>query len=323
MKNSPASGRKLPPLRALRAFEAVARHGSMTRAAEELLVTATAIRHQVKLIEDWSGRRLFQRHNNRLELTEQGRAFFPAVTDAFDRIAAAATDLRGGEKDRALVIGARPNFALRWLVPRLPKFQSINPRIQLRLITSYRSLERMVDELDVAIHLGQKRENARCDFLFSGDLFPVMTPSLIKQAKIKGPADLLRVTRLHVVTVIDGWNNWLNVAGVSGDIPDAGPQFDSFALAIEAAIAGCGATLAAEPFVRDEIKAGRLMAPFAARLARDRDYYLIVPQARENSTVASFRNWLLNEVSSSRRPDEPSLSPGEDFDALIGAAAGA
>jgi LysR family glycine cleavage system transcriptional activator len=180
---------RLPPLKALRAFEAAARTCSFTRAAEELKVTQTAISHQVKVLEDWIGFRLFRRLNNALILTEKGELYLPTVREAFDRIRESTDELRGVDAGVVLTISALPNFALRWLMPRLPRFQARHPAIRIRLLTATRALEALYDEIDVAIRLDGEAAHLQFEPLFSGSMFPVMHPALLAPFDLKIPRE--------------------------------------------------------------------------------------------------------------------------------------
>jgi len=204
---------RLPPLKALRAFEATARTCSFTRAARELNVTQTAISHQVKVLENWIGFRLFRRLNNALVLTEKGDLYLPTVREAFDRIRESTDQLKGADAGVVLTISALPNFALRWLMPRLQRFQARHPAIQIRLLTASRAFETLPEEIDVAIRLEGEAAPLRFEPLFRGSMFPVMHPGLQEEG-IRAPGDLRRITLLHVLNSLSDWPIWLAAAGL-------------------------------------------------------------------------------------------------------------
>jgi LysR family glycine cleavage system transcriptional activator len=290
--------RKLPPLKALRAFEAAARYSSFTRASEELFVTPTAIRHQVKLIEDWLGVKLFVRSNNSLSLTDKGRELLPAITDSFDRITGVTDKMRGLQGKKSLTISARPNFALRWLVPRLERFSTLAPGVQVRVITAPRSSELMLDEIDAAIYLGEPRAGEHCDLLFASDMLPVCSPTYLRKQQIRSVGDLKQAVLLHVMTSLDDWELWLAAAKAKGVDAQAGPQLDSFALALQGALSGWGVAMTSTSFIQDDLVSGRLVAPFSLRLHRERAYYLACRDP-EAESIAIFRSWLIAESTRS------------------------
>jgi LysR family glycine cleavage system transcriptional activator len=286
---------RLPPLKALRAFEAAARTCSFTRAAEELKVTQTAISHQVKVLEDWIGFRLFRRLNNALILTEKGELYQPTVREAFDRIRESTDELRGADAGAVLTISALPNFALRWLMPRLPRFQARHPAIRIRLLTATRALETLYDEIDVAIRLDGEATHLQFEPLFSGSMFPVMHPALQEEG-LRTPADLRRFTLLHVLNSLTDWPIWLMAAGVKRVDTEMGPRFDSYALAAEAACYRWGVAMAWGPFVEEDLRRGRLIAPFDLKIPRERAWGLLYPHNIRKQKVELFRQWILEEA---------------------------
>lgn len=286
---------RLPPLNALRAFEAAARTCSFTRAAKELNVTQTAISHQVKVLEDWIGFRLFRRLNNALVLTEKGDLYLPTVREAFDRLRESTDQLKGVDAGVVLTISALPNFALRWLMPRLPLFQARHPAIQIRLLTASRAFETLPEEIDIAIRLEGEAAHLRFEPLFRGSMFPVMHPGLQEEG-IQTPGDLRRITLLHVLNSLSDWPIWLAAAGVKHVDTEAGPKFDSYALASEAACYRWGVAMAWGPFVEEDLRRGRLIAPFDLKIPRERAWGLIYPGNVRKQKVELFRQWLFEEA---------------------------
>lgn len=295
--------RDLPPLAALRAFEAAARLGSLTAAAGELFVTHGAISRHIRALEDWAGMALFERTGKRLKLTEAGRRYRDEVGQAFDTIAAATRRLKasaGGT--RQLRINALPTFAMRWLLPRLARFQQAEPHVELRLITADEEVSRLAHgSYDVAI----RREASLppgvvgASFLEEREI-PVAAPDLLSRLSVSTPTDLARHTLLHADTRPGAWSRWLAAAGAADlEMKAARQDFDHFYLALQAAVDGLGVALGPLPIVADDIRAGRLAAALAEPEVPSRPYCWIVPEAQAaDPLIASFCAWLEKEGSS-------------------------
>ncbi len=289
--------RRLPPLNALRAFEAAARHLSFTRAAGELHVTQAAISHQVKALEEHLGRRLFRRLNRALLLTDDGQAYLPSVSRAFTLLNKATNDLLTKQAPGPLTVSALPSFAARWLVPRLGRFRHIRPDIDLRIDPSGELSDFAGGDVDVGIRYGRgKYPGLRADWLMTEDIFPVCSPALQEGAHpLRDPADLEHQVLLHD----DGhgdWRTWLLAAGVDRADPARGPIFTDSSMLIQAAMAGQGVALARGVLAADELAAGRLVRPFTLSLPTEYAYYLVCPEdSAEQPKIAAFREWLLAE----------------------------
>jgi LysR family glycine cleavage system transcriptional activator len=289
--------RRLPPLNALRAFEAAARHLSFTRAAEELHVTQAAISHQVKALEEHLGRKLFRRLNRALRLTDDGQAYLPSVSRAFTLLNEATNDLLTKQTPGPLTVSALPSFAARWLVPRLGRFRQIRPDIDLRIDPSADLTDFAAGDVDVSIRYGRgKYPGLRADWLMTEDIFPVCSPALREGAQpLREPGDLVH----HVLLHDDGhgdWRTWLLAAGVDGVDPGRGPIFTDSSMLIQAAMAGQGVALARGVLAADELAAGRLVRPFTLSLPTDYAYYFVCPgDTAEQPKIAAFREWLLAE----------------------------
>jgi LysR family transcriptional regulator, glycine cleavage system transcriptional activator len=301
--------RSLPPLNALRAFEAAARHLNFTRAAEELGVTQTAVSHHVKLLEERLGFRLFRRLNNALILTEKGEAYLPGIREAFDLLLETTQTLCGGDEIRTLSISVLPNFALRWLIPRLRDFQVRHPQLDVRIFTSYRETDFLREDVDVAIRLGDDWPGLNCDYLFSSEIFPVCSAALLTDRPLRSAADLAAHTLLHVFTSPDDWSLWLTAAGAPEIPTNRGPKFDSYALALEAAVHGCGIAMGRTAFVQADLEARRLVAPFPLRLRRSQAWYFLWPKGHVSPKTTLFRAWILRQAARTRDPDEGSAMP--------------
>ena len=288
----------LPPLNGLRAFEAAARTGSYVAAGRELNVSPSAVSRLVRLLEERLGVRLFRRLPNGLALSERGAAYLAEVTAAFARIGEATARLTAGPR-RALVLGAGPTLAMRWLIPRLTAFHAAEPEIDVRLSTAIAGAEPMRPDWQAAIRIGDGHwPGLAADFLFTADLFPVCAAALA--GRLKGPADLAGVTLLAAANAPDDWPLWLKAAGLEGalDLRRA-LKFDYPAFALQAALDGLGVAIARGPFVADDLAAGRLVRPFALSVPNGRGWYLIHrPEAADDAALAAFRTW----VSEAARP---------------------
>ena len=228
--------------------------------------------------------------SRKLRSAIRSRCYLPTVREAFDRIRESTDQLKGADAGVVLTISALPNFALRWLMPRLPRFQARHPAIQIRLLTASRAFETLPEEIDVAIRLEGEAAHLRFEPLFRGSMFPVMHPGLPEEG-IRTPGDLRRITLLHVLNSLSDWPIWLAAAGVKH-----GPKFDSYALASEAACYRWGAAMAWGPFVEEDLRRGRLIAPFDLKIPRERAWGLICPGNVRKQKVELFRQWLFEEA---------------------------
>ncbi|HVC51417.1 MAG TPA: transcriptional regulator GcvA [Stellaceae bacterium] len=292
--------RGLPPLNALRAFEAAARRLSFTRAAEELSVTQAAISHHIKVLEEDLGFRLFRRINNTLILTEKGEAYLPSVRQAFELLCEGTDAVQEHRAFQSLTLSVLPNFALRWLVPRLAEFQRDNPRIEMRLLTAYRGTDFLREDIDAAIRLGADWPDLNADYLFGSAMFPVCSPELLAHHPLDKPRDLAKHTLLHVCGAPGDWPLWLAAARAPEVAADRGASFDTYALAMEAASHGCGVAMALSAFVQEDLASGRLVAPFSLRVEHSEAWYFLWPKARTSHKVSLFRSWLLARAGRTR-----------------------
>lgn len=282
----------LPPLNGLRAFEAAARVGSFVGAAQELHVSPSAISRLVKLLEQRLGAQLFDRLANGLVLTERGMAYLSDVSGAFQRIAQATERLKaaGGS---ALVIGAGPTLAMRWLIPRLATFQTENPDIDVRLSTAIADADPLRPDWTAAIRIGDGAwPGLSSRFLFTADLFPVCAPSVAK--RLRAPSDLEQATILRVANAPEDWPLWLEACGVRDASLKHARHFDYAAFALQAAVDGLGVAMARAPFVADDLAAGRLVRPFKLAVPKGKGWYLVYRPVQENNpALRAFRDWLL------------------------------
>jgi len=283
--------RRLPSLNGLRAFEAAARHGSFVAAGDELNVTQAAISRMVRLLEARLGFPLFERRPNGIALTPRGKALLPDLTAAFDAIAAATAQVAAMPSAPVLTLGVGPSFAVRWLIPRLADFSRRHPEIEVRLATGG-AVNPFRDDWTCGIILGDGTwPGYLAEPMFSADLFPVCTPAIAQ--RLRQPSDLGKETLLQVAHSPEEWPLWLNAAGVKLRTNALGPRFDSYVMALQAALDGVGVAVALRPYVEDDIAAGRLIAPFALAVPKGSAWYLVYrPFRQEDRGFIAFRAWL-------------------------------
>lgn len=311
---------RLPPLGALRAFEAASRHLSFKLAAAELHVTPAAISQQIKALESYLGVSLFRRLTRALELTPQGLAMLPKLREGFECLAAAVETSRRDDEG-VLTVTAPPSFAARWLLPRLPRFSQMHPEVKLRLASGSAAVDRRGEakmlggfapdpreaDCSLAIRYGLGNyPGFAVEAIFAPNWLPVCSPNLPTAAKpLNQPADLLRHVLIHDETIEDeerqpSWQEWLAGAGVSGVDATRGLRFSNAVLAVEAALAGQGVALALMPLVAADVEAGRLIVPFAYSMPSPYAYYMVIHRSLAGRpAVAAFRNWLLAEAGAS------------------------
>jgi LysR family glycine cleavage system transcriptional activator len=310
---------RLPPLNALRVFEAAARHLSFKEAAAELHITQAAVSHQVKSLEEYLGVKLFRRSARGVQLTDAARACLPKLREGFDALAAAVETIRERGEEAELVITAPPVFTARWLMPRLAEFSKREPKIELHVFASSKMVDAgaldstaLVGDLDlrmessaVQIHLGAGNyPGHRADRLFGVAIVAVASPEL--EPGLKAPEDLENHTLLHdeameIVAGGNAWRKWLAAAGVADRVDaDRGPHFSSNILSLEAASQKLGVALALRPLVNADIASGRLAAPFDIEVKPGSAYYLVCPEViADRPAVAAFRKWLLEQAKNS------------------------
>jgi len=311
-----ANGRNAP-LNALRAFEAAARHLSFKKAARELHVTAGAVSHQIKVLEDHLGVQLFRRLTRALELTPEAQSMLPKVREGLENLLEAVERVRARDNTTALTVIAPPNFAARWLIPRLARFTTRHPQLELHVASRPTMIdgreaaglpEPVADAQDAPIAMvrfGNGRyPGFAVDEVFSAKYVPVCSPKLLEGAHpLRKPEDLRYHTLLHDDTVVEegarpSWSDWLHSVGVTDIDATRGPHFSDASLSFEAAIEGMGVTLAMKPLVRSEIEAGRLVVPFDISAPASYSYYLVIPESSAaNASVEQFRGWLLEEAA--------------------------
>ncbi|ACC74957.1 transcriptional regulator GcvA [Paraburkholderia phymatum] len=290
--------RILPPLNALRAFEAAGRLGSFKEAAAELHVTHGAVSQQVRLLEAWLGVSLFERRNRRVTLTHAAKAYLEEVGPLFEQLSQATA--RYGVPDtvaRTLSVNAPATFTLRWLVPRLARFRAAHPDVEVKVETSNGPLESLKENYDIVIRGGPDTfyGYAMRSFL-SEERLPVCSPALLQRVPLRSPADLRQHTLLHTSSLPRLWPDWLASAQIPAMRPAATLTFDHFYLTLQAAIDGIGVAMGPTALVSDDLAAGRLVAPFSAPRLPSRSYCSYVPDEKSgDELVGLFRTWLERE----------------------------
>jgi LysR family glycine cleavage system transcriptional activator len=297
----------LPPLNALRAFEAAARHMSFSRAAEELHVTPAALSHQIKGLEEFLQVKLFVRKTRSIDLTDAGRSLYPGLHTGFGQLRQAVASLDRIRDDRVLVISAPPGFTAKWLAPRLYRFLADNPDIDARISATPVMVDFVADGIDVAIrNMPQTGELSEmvCDKLVDICLLPVVSPRYLEShGPIEEPEQLRTATlifdeSLPNVYDLPNWADWLREVGVADIDLGRGLRFNSADHALDAAVEGAGILLSHYTLAHDDLRTGRLVAPFPLKLKTRRAFHFVCPQGSETRPkVAALREWLHQEMA--------------------------
>jgi LysR family glycine cleavage system transcriptional activator len=293
---------RLPPLNALKAFEAAARHESFTRAAEELCVTQGAVSHQVKALEAELAIKLFNRERQRLIITEAGRDYLTVVRDALDRIAVGTERLLQRQSAGVLTVSTSPDFAAKWLVHRLGHFAEAHPSIDLRVSAAMHHVDFAREDVDMAVRHGDGNwPGLDAVQLSTEQLFLICSPKILSGRRLGKPADLLKFPLIHLDSRAD-WTRWLRATGLSDDQVKHGPVLNRASMVIDAAINGQGIALARTTLAAWDLINGRLVRPFSETLRLSKTYWIICPRATSNlPKIVTFRDWLLAEAAQDLR----------------------
>lgn len=292
----------LPPLAAIRAFEAVARHLSFTRAAEELGMTQAAVSYQIRILEERIGVPLFLRKPRQIALSETGATLFPPVRQAFELMREAFADTRG-KVDNLLTISSVQTFASNWLAQNLGLFQIACPDIAVRLDTSSDMVDLIDGEVDIGIRSlpGPQGQGLVSHLLVKADFSPLLSPALAATIDLQSPADLLR---LPILDARDDWfNQWFAAAGVHDYSAEgrSGLMMGVQGLLGTAAMAGRGVAMLTPAFFREELASGRLIQPFPLLATAGHGYYLVYAESRRNALkIRLFRDWMLEATADMR-----------------------
>jgi LysR family glycine cleavage system transcriptional activator len=305
--------RRLPPLNALRAFEAAARHASFRAAAAELGVTPAAVSHQIKGLEEQLKLALFQRGIRQVRLTRAGQALQPGLTAGFDRLAEAVERTLRPATPRTITVTGAPSIAARWLVPRIERFQARHPELEVRISATTALVDFSRGDVDVGLRYGAGRyPGLYTELLFTNEVFPVCAPALAKgPPALREPDDLRHVTLIHEKTPYDDpgvpdWTMWLAAAGATKVDTSGGMQLDRPGDVTDAALAGAGVALGKSALVLDALAAGKLVRPFALTMRGTFAYYFVCPQAAiARPEIQDFRAWLLEEVRATGERAKP------------------
>ena len=287
----------LPPLNALRAFEAAARLHSMTAAARELSVTHGAVSRQIGNLEDYLGVSLFHRDGRRLRLTRAGERLFPAARSAFELLSAGCRQALAEARPVPLQVASPGTYLLRWLIPRLHRWQAHAPDLEVRLATRAGPVDFRRDGVDVLIDVGKPPWPAdwRVTELFHETFGPVASPALLASQPVERPADLRILPRLHTTSRMDAWQEWAGAVGEPELALAGGQTFAQLLYMLEAAVAGIGVALAPAVLVREDLAAGRLQAPLGF-VASGSVYFMASAPEAADARVGVFRDWLLAET---------------------------
>ncbi|MCX7362423.1 MAG: LysR substrate-binding domain-containing protein [Alphaproteobacteria bacterium] len=301
----------MPPLKALLAFEAASRHGSFAQGAEELGVTPSAVSHQIQQLEEFLGVPLFQRHAGRAVLTSAGRTYAREIEHAMGVIAEATTLVAPQSQSGHLVIASGPSFAAKWLQPRLPDFLRAHPDVRVRLSTISAPADLESSRFDIAIAYGSPPASQRHAVpLLVERLRPLCSPALAAAIDLRTPCDLARATLIHSVNGLT-WADYLRRAGVGELRPTNELWLDRSTMAIDAAIDGLGVVLESEVLAADELRDGRLVAPFGedAHTVETTSYFLVRSAGfRSGTQIAAFEKWLRAALATANltiRADRP------------------
>lgn len=297
----------MPPLTALRAFEAAARHLSLTKAADELHVTAGALSHQIRGLEELLGVQLFERRVRSIALTPAGKLLYPGLQTGFTHIRDAVAGLGKLGNDRVLVISTPPGLTSKWLAPRLYRFANANPNIDARISSSLTNSNFTTDGVDVAVRnlsLTPARDPALViERLVDLAFIPVCSPEfLAKHGPLDSPEALAHAPLIHDDTLVGRaniatWEDWFKAAGVKADV-SRGLRFNSADHALDAAGEGAGMLLTHDLLAYDDLRTGRLVIPVRLPIRSERGYYFVCPTNRqENPHVQAFRTWINQEIA--------------------------
>ena len=308
-KKDVAVDSRIPPLNALKAFEAAARRLNITRAAEELSVTPGAISQQIRILEEHAGAPLFHREGRQIALTELGAELYPLLHDGFDYLKRAGDLLYRPDRRHALAVSVPPSFAAKWLAPRIARFAAAHPEVEVWMSADMRLADVGGGRVDVAVRYGRgDYSGVRSERLLSADVTPVCSPALLTGPKVlRRPSDLAQHVLIHLRAgeleePRPDWSAWLKAKGIDAIDATAGPRFDQTALAIEAAAHGQGVALAPYAFVAEDLASGRLVSPFAdGAFATEMAYHVLTRRSGVSEPARAFVRWMKEEVQAAEQ----------------------
>jgi len=291
--------RRLPPLNAIRVFEAASRNATFTEAASELSVTQGAVSRHVATLESWLGTKLFVRNLRGIALTPKGAVYARIVRGALDQLDYGTRQLKEEPDENLLRLKVPPTFAIRWLAPRLARFHALNRALELQITTSHHAVDFNREDVDACIHSDTlPPPNARCHRLFGEIILPVCSPRVLERTpSLAAPQDLANHVLVSSMHRPRDWPTWLAAAGVAHIDGNNGIRVENSALAYQAAIDGVGVVIAQRSFIDEDLRNGRLVAPFALQVPADGSYYFAYPAERPKcDRVAAFEEWILREA---------------------------
>jgi LysR family glycine cleavage system transcriptional activator len=314
--------RTLPPLNALRAFDAAGRLLSFSSAADELNVTQGAISKHIRELERRLGAKLFVRMTRRVELTDEGRAYLTQVQNALDQIERATHEIQVGRAQRVVTISVLPSVASFWLMPRLARFTEMHPHIETRILTSIQPADLAAREADLAIRVGplpgksyEKRQpkidlrmvldwqGVQADWLFPDILVPLCSPALTSGTALRDPKDLERYPLIHTATRQYAWPDWFQAQGVEVPRSLAGIHYGHFFMSIQAAREGQGVAIAPHILFCGREAEG-LLFPFKIPVPSTGGYHLLTLESRRDEPeIGLFRSWLIEQAAQQNRTD--------------------
>ncbi|SDR64244.1 transcriptional regulator, LysR family [Rhizobiales bacterium GAS113] len=290
--------RLIPSIGSLIAFEAVARHLSFSKAADDLSLTQSAVSRQIGTLEQMLGMQLFERRPHRLVLTETGATYLADVIDALERLSASTVRVMSNRKGVGVVqVVSTPTFASIWLLPRLPRFYKQHPEIQIMLRTRSTPFNLLESNVDIAINMSVVTwPGTIADPLVSSPAVAVCSAQFKERYRLEVPNDLIGKPLIQHYSIPDTWSEWLAEMGVAHPAPLVGQQFDQFVLATQAAVAGLGIVIMPRLFVEAELRARELIEPFAKRSKRTFTYMMFRSEDRQLPALQIFKDWLLDEA---------------------------
>jgi len=291
---------RIPPMQALRAFDAAARTGSLTRAAESLHVTHGAISHQIKALEEAFGVKLVERSGRGIRLTDEGERFAARLRGALTEISDAVREIADRSNPRQLRLSTLPSFAARWLLPRIARFMKAHPDIDLEIRSSNGLVDFRRENVDVAIRHGAGQwPGVIAEHLLDEASFPVCSPRLAKGKLPQRPADLARFTLLRGEG--EQWRPWFEAAGLDWPEPTRGPLYSDSSHMLQAAIEGQGIAIARSSLLGDDLRNGVLVKLFDIVVPLPRKYYLVYPpRMKDSPKLDAFRKWLKQELNAKK-----------------------
>lgn len=293
-----SSRKHVPPLSMLLGFVAAAKHGSISRAADETGLTQGAVSRQIASLESWVGVALFDRIGRNVALNSTGKSYLSEIEPALRRIARATSKLTSTPEGRIVEIATLPSFGMRWLAPRLSRLSSRHPDLVVNISARSEEFDFAVEPFDMAFHVGLPDwPNVHHDLLFGEHVVPVVATSLAEARSIRSPEDFLKVPLLVQSRRRDAWQRWFKLSSIEYDEPVRTSSVAHFLMLAQAVTAGAGAALLPSFLIEAELKAGTLVAPVNLPLTEDRSYYLVYPKENiDRTAVRQVRDFICDEV---------------------------